>query len=923
MTIVLQFLAWYFAVTIIGWLGFPLAFRLLPALPDRGYSFTKALSLLLWGFVFWLLASLQILHNDYGGLLFSLAVLLTLSIVVIQRGPQSWKTLWGWISGNKRYIMIVELLFFGAFALWTFVRAANPEAIGTEKPMELAFINAILHSPTFPPHDPWLSGYAISYYYFGYIIVAMLAMLTRISGSVAFNLGISLTFSLTAVSAYGLVYNLLTSHEEFEQTDEQQSKGGFITSALLGPLFILIVSNLEGFLHSLHNRGLFWSQTASGEMYSKFWTWLDIKDLNVPPMEPLSWIPQKFWWWWRASRVIQDYDLAGNAKEIIDEFPFFSYLLGDLHPHVLAMPFFLLCIGLGLNLVLGGGYGKITLLRLRARLKFILIGALLAAFIGFGLLLFGLGGQQEKIGLLGLGLFITGTIFFYYYIRTFFSSWNDDEQPPSQKIIILGSDLYLNPLFFIFSSIIVGAMAFLNTWDFPVSVGILAGAYTLQNIFNGRQSPRGFWKDFFWSGFLFGISGIFFYFLFYISFSSQAGGFIPNSIYITRGAHFWVMFAPLIIPILIYLSYQLRKAAVISTFSTAIKRGTIWTLKFVIPVFLLTLLTSISATFIPIVGDLYISTMGATDKISILKAAFTRRIISPGAWLTLMGMLILTTSLIWLFSKKMGDSDAELNEDQTTNAVFSPANTFLFILILFASLIVFIPEFFYLRDQFGWRINTIFKFYYQAWILWSIASAYAFIKLIKANHSIISKIIKVSLYLILGMSLVYPILSTINKTNNFKPNQWTLDGAAYFQRDNPAEMRAIQWLQNVPLGIVAEAVPANGGSYSPFARVSTLSGFPAVLGWVGHESQWRGGVNEIGSRQEDLAKLYCSHDWEETKQILDEYHIRYIYIGSLERTTYVNASDFCQRGLYELKFQQMLSKVFDNAGITIYEYTGN
>ena len=56
-----------------------------------------------------------------------------------------------------------------------FVRAANPEILGTEKPMELAFINAILRSPAFPPHDPWLSGYAISYYYFGYVLVAMLA----------------------------------------------------------------------------------------------------------------------------------------------------------------------------------------------------------------------------------------------------------------------------------------------------------------------------------------------------------------------------------------------------------------------------------------------------------------------------------------------------------------------------------------------------------------------------------------------------------------------------------------------------------------------------------------------------------------------------------------------------------------------------
>ena len=94
---------------------------------------------------------------------------------------------------------MVEILFFLAFAFLAFVRAGNPEIVGTEKPMELAFINAILRSPTFPPHDPWLSGYAISYYYFGYVMTAMLAKATGTLGSVAFNLMLALVFALSAV----------------------------------------------------------------------------------------------------------------------------------------------------------------------------------------------------------------------------------------------------------------------------------------------------------------------------------------------------------------------------------------------------------------------------------------------------------------------------------------------------------------------------------------------------------------------------------------------------------------------------------------------------------------------------------------------------------------------------------------------------
>jgi len=80
-----------------------------------------------------------------------------------------------WLRQEWRLVVECGGALFAGFCRLAFVRAANPEILGTEKPMELAFINAILRSPTFPPHDPWLSGYAISYYYFGYVIVAMLA----------------------------------------------------------------------------------------------------------------------------------------------------------------------------------------------------------------------------------------------------------------------------------------------------------------------------------------------------------------------------------------------------------------------------------------------------------------------------------------------------------------------------------------------------------------------------------------------------------------------------------------------------------------------------------------------------------------------------------------------------------------------------
>src|ERR1043166_746071 len=323
------FISWYILIAIIGWLAFPLAYYLFPALAERGYAFSRALGLLVWAYVFWLFASLGLAQNDLGGLLLGLVILGGLSAWAYLRCRSE---LVEWLRENRRLIITTEGLFLLAFGAMAFVRSTNPEIFtaGGEKRMETAFINAILHSPTFPPHDPWLSGYAISYYYFGYVMAAMLAKFTSAPASVAHNLMLSLIFGLSAVGAYGLIYNLLIVYRGSRAAD-QPVRVIPAVGALLGPLFLLVVSNLEGLFESLHRNGIGWTFNSAGTGTSSFWSWLDLKELTNPPAQPLHWIPDQFFWWWRASRVIQDYDLNGAMHEIIDEFPFFSYLLGDLH----------------------------------------------------------------------------------------------------------------------------------------------------------------------------------------------------------------------------------------------------------------------------------------------------------------------------------------------------------------------------------------------------------------------------------------------------------------------------------------------------------------------------------------------------------------------------------------------------------------
>ena len=221
-------------------------------------------------------------------------------------------------------------------------------------------------------------------------MAAMLAEATGTLGSVAHNLMTSLVFAMSFVGAYSILYNLLATWR-LRQPDPR--KGGGQTDKrplslglpLLGPFFLLFVSNFEGFLEVLHSSGLFWKINPAGQATtSSFWSWLGMLELSDAPAH-LAAIPDRFNWLWRASRVVLDLDLLKTPTEIIDEFPAFSYMLGDLHPHVLAMPFDLLAIAVALNLFLGGWKGQTNLhfYRLSINPNGLLFGGLLLGGLAF------------------------------------------------------------------------------------------------------------------------------------------------------------------------------------------------------------------------------------------------------------------------------------------------------------------------------------------------------------------------------------------------------------------------------------------------------------------------------------------------------------------------------------------------------------
>lgn len=895
----LSFILWYLLISLIGWLSFPIAFRMFPALPSRAYPLCRTLGWLLWGFIFWLLASLGILRNDAGGLLLAALLLMVVSLLSLRNQFTEIKT---WLSENRTLILCTEALFLLAFAAWAFVRAANPEIAGTEKPMELAFINAILSSPVFPPHDPWLSGYAISYYYFGYVLVAMLAKLCGTAGSVAFNLGISLVFALSAIGAYGMVYDLLARHK----------KRNAAVGAFLAPVFTLLMGNLEGFLEVLHAGGLFGRFNASGEWVSPFWKWLDMMELSAAPSLPFVWAPTRFWWWWRASRVVQDYTLQNEWKEIIDEFPAFSYLLGDLHPHVLAMPFAFLGMALAFNLFLGGGIGKMEGLRFRLPVRLLSWAATFMAAAGITFLYY------SRL-LLNLKLFAVGIGCFLVFVYIFMEIWPVISQRGLGlfKKQNLGEwelklELHIDPLTLGFSGLILGGLAFLNTWDSILYVAFFGAAYVLNEIWQGGESEQTgkpmqvleIIKSFVGVCAIAGVLGIVLYLPFYIGFASQAGGILPNLVYPTRGAHLWVMFATLFIPMGAYLIFLYRRnkppLAKGILAASGLTLG-LWVLSLLFGLLIMTLGSEIAGVYLGSIG-------GATFR-EVFGAAFSRRFINLGGWLTL--LVFLSIVLAFMLNKKESPSPIRR---------LIKSEKFSLLLILAGLLLVLAPEFFFLRDQFGWRINTVFKFYYQAWLLWSVAAAYGCVRLLQRLRAFWRYAWCAGLALLLLVGLVYIDLGVLEKTNNFSPaTGMTLDGAVDYENQYPNDMAAIHWLASAPAGVVTEAVSYTGGSYSDYARVATYSGQPNVLGWIGHESQWRGGGDEMGSRMADIERLYCTHDWAEAQNVLEQYNVRYVFVGSLERNTYKPGQINCPNGMFDAKFAENLQSAYQVGDVTVYE----
>ena len=238
---------------------------------------------------------------------------------------------------------------------------------------------------------------------------------------------------------------------------------------------------------------------------------------------------------------------------------------------------------------------------------------------------------------------------------------------------------------------------------------------------------------------------------------------------------------------------------------------------------------------------------------------------------------------------------------------------FAFVMILTGTLLVIGPEFVYLRDQFGTRMNTVFKFYFQVWILWSLVAAYA-------AWLILSKLKKTGRWLffvfltVIFLSGLFYTYGTLMETTQSFTRKPTLDGLAYYANYYPEDWAAIEWVNN-NVGDHEVVLEGTRGAYwveGRSSRISMMTGIPTVMGWVNHESQWRGPLfSMVANREGDISTIYLSRDWDTTLTLLDKYQVEYVVVSPLEREWYGS--------IYLEKFDNNMKRVYDQGEVIIFQ----
>ena len=401
--------------------------------------------------------------------------------------------------------------------------------------------------------------------------------------------------------------------------------------------------------------------------------------------------------------------------------------------------------------------------------------------------------------------------------------------------------------------LVLGGLVFLNTWDGPIYMVLLVGADAVRRLVRKGKAACGRVIGWRWAGWgmrLLLLTAIL-YLPFFISFRSQASGILPNFLFPTRFQQYFVMFGPFIVILGLFFLVEV-----------ALGRGRLnWRLGVTIALGVLVglvglmLLLAVGAALFPaqravVIG--FIDQYGGLE--AVLPELLRRRLSHVLTTVVLLVGVAVVVARLFPRSRPGGMPD----EQQQTLVTWSPGTGFALLLAGAGMVLTLVPEYVYLRDNFGVRINTIFKFYYQAWLMFSVAAAYGVYVLV-ADTRLAGRLIVVRsamtavVALVVGLGLLYPVLGYQNRAliesgraAAAAPAPLSLDGG--YTLVNADDYQAISCLGAMVEGDDAVVVEAIGPAYnSGYGRVGALTGIPIGAGLgeprrtVARADLWAGG----------------------------------------------------------------------------------
>lgn len=306
-------LLWWAVLLVIGVITMPLTYMMFSGFSDFGWAFSKSIGLALTSWLMWVLASVKIMKFSQFGCIFVCVIMLVLNGLLYFFGYRKKQKKISFTWENINSILCVEIIFLAMFTFWSYLRGCKPEAYGTEKFMDFGFMKIMERSEYMPPQDLWLSGESMNYYYVGQFVGTFLSKLSGIGVEYGYNLMLMTIAALSCALVFSLVRNCF-AQLTFEKIKNVRPFA--VTAGIVSMLAVVFAGNGHYIIYGLLRP---WLQKFTGAEVTGFWFPNSTRYIGYEPDVP---------------------------DKTIHEFPSYSFVLGDLHAHVINIIFVLSVLGI-------------------------------------------------------------------------------------------------------------------------------------------------------------------------------------------------------------------------------------------------------------------------------------------------------------------------------------------------------------------------------------------------------------------------------------------------------------------------------------------------------------------------------------------------------------------------------------------------